>query len=55
MRIMWLDLYFFKFFKNVLFIFERQSVSGGGAERENQKQAAGFELSAQNPAWGSDP
>ena len=36
-----------------LFIFERQSVSRGGAEREreiqNQEQALGLELSAQSP------
>ena len=44
-----------KFFK-CLFIFERQSVTGKGAEREreaqNPKQAPGSELSAQNPMRG---
>ena len=47
-------------------IFERQSASGGGAEREcvcgggvggwgetqNLKQAPGSKLSAQSPTWG---
>ena len=44
----------FKFF--LIFIFERQSMSGGGAEREthtqNPKQAPGSELSAQSPMQG---
>ena len=38
---------------------ERQSVSGGGAERErktqNLKEAPGSELSAQSPTQGSNP
>ena len=47
----------------LMFIFERegggrQSVSGGGAERErkthNLKQAPASELSAQSPTWGSN-
>ena len=43
-----------------MFVFEtqreKQSMSGGGAEREretqNPKQAPGSELSAQIPVWG---
>ena len=43
-------------FKVYLFIRERHSTSGRGAEREketqNLKQALGSELSAQSPMWG---
>ena len=40
-----------------LFIFERQSVSMGGAEREGntESEAPGSELSAQSPTRGSNP
>ena len=36
---------------------KRQSMSRGGAERKTQnlKQAPGSKLSAQSPAWGSNP
>ena len=48
----------FSFVLDVLFIFERQSTSRGGAEREretqNQKQAPGSKLSAQSPKRGSN-
>ena len=41
-----------------LFIFERETVSGRGAEREKEtqhlKQAPGSELSAQRLIWGSN-
>ena len=57
--------YFLPFdFIFLMFIFERerereiQSTSGGEAERQketqNLKQAAGSELSAQSPTWGSN-
>ena len=51
----------FKFFLMFIYFWdrERQSVSGGGAEREthtqNQKQAPGSELSAQSPTRGLNP
>ena len=54
-------LLFEKFCFNVYLFFlrerERESMSGGGAERETQnlKQAPGSELSAQSPTQGSDP
>ena len=36
----------------LMFIFERQSMSGRGTEsKENPKQAPGSELSAQSPTW----
>ena len=38
---------------------QRESMSGGGAEREGDKgdtkQAPGSELSAKSPTWGSNP
>ena len=48
-----------KFFFNVsLFLRQRKSMNGGGAEREretqNRKQAPGSEPSAQNPTRGSN-
>ena len=48
-----------KFFFNVyLFLRDRQSMSGGGVEKEweiqNPKQVPGPELSAQSPTWGSN-
>ena len=50
----WRDFFFILF----MFIFERerQSMNGGGAEREtqNMKQAPGSELSAKSPTWGSN-
>ena len=49
---------FLSFFLH-LFIFERQSVSGGETEREretqNLKQAPGSGLSAHSPTWGLEP
>ena len=50
-------LNFFSFFNVYLFLRqrERQSVSGGEAEREGDTESeAGSELSAQNPTWGSN-
>ena len=51
-----------KFFFNVYFYFwrsEKQSVIGGGTEREGEtqhlKQTPGSELSAQSPTQGSNP
>ena len=44
--------YFLFFFYFLMFIFERQSVSRGGAEREGDTES---ELSAQSPTWGSNP
>ena len=49
------NILFFLIFLTFLFIFERQSMSRGGAEREretqNLKQAPGSELSAQSLTW----
>ena len=50
------SIVFFNFFK-CLFLRERQSVSGGGAEREGDTESeAGsrLELSAQSPTRGSN-
>ena len=45
-------------FVTFLFIFERQRMSGGRAERESTqdpRQAPGSELSAQSRTWGWNP
>ena len=35
---------------------DRESMSGGGAERVGERESqAGFTLSAQSPTWGSNP
>ena len=55
-----LAVFFIPFLKKCLFIFEteRQSMSGGGTEREregqNPKQASGSVLTAQSLTWGSN-
>ena len=51
---------FFGFFFNIyLFLRQRQSMNGGGSEREketqNLKRAPGSELLAQSPMQGSNP
>ena len=54
------QLFFFNVYSFFVCLFERQSVSRGGAERErerekqNPKQAPGSELSAQSRTWGSN-
>ena len=51
-------LFFFNCVNVCLFLRERQSMSGGGAERagdKNPKQAPGSELSAQSLTQGSNP
>ena len=49
-------IFFLKENFNAYSFFERQSASGGGAERErgtqSMKQAPGSELSAQSLMWG---
>ena len=50
-------LFFFYFFFSTFIYFwdrERQSMNGGGAEREGGKQAPGSEPSAQSPTRGSN-
>ena len=42
------------FFNVYLFLRGRESVRGGGAERERESHA-GFALSAKSPMWGSNP
>ena len=53
------DFYFYIFYNVYLFLRERERVHTGEGQREketqNPKQAPGSQLSAQNPAWSSNP